>query len=108
MYRRSFAALASQGRKIVRDPRKAKASANVVQSADLNALANTPSKTSNPITTQPQQNQSFPSPQMQKQPLPFEPTVQNQNSIGSMVGSYMLAGFGMGLGMILVRIILGG
>ena len=105
MYRRSVAALASQGRTIVRDPRKAKASAKVVPSTATNAITNAPAGASNPIATQPQ-HQSVPSPQ--QQPLPFAPTEPNQNSIGSMVGSYMLAGFGMGLGMILVRIILGG
>jgi hypothetical protein len=107
MYRRSLGALASQGRTIVRDPRKTKASGNVAQSTDSNAIVNNLPERSNSIAKQ-KQHQSFPSPQVQKQPLPFAPTEQNQNSIGSMVGSYMLAGFGMGLGMVLVRIILGG
>ena len=107
MYRRSLGALASQGRSIVRDPRKTKPAVKVVQSTDTNVIAKNQTESTNPIKAQPQ-HQSFASPQQQKQPLPFAPTEQNQNSIGSMVGSYMLAGFGMGLGMILVRIILGG
>jgi hypothetical protein len=108
MYRRSLSALASQGRTIVRDPRKSKASANAVHSTDIKKIDHIPTGTSNPIASQLQQQQRDSPPQLQKQALPFTPTEQNQNSIGSMVGSYMLAGFGMGLGMILVRMILGG
>ena len=108
MYRRSLTALASQGRAIVRDPRKGKVSATAVQSTNSNtAVSKKTTEPSSPIAPH-QNNQSLPPQHQQQQPLPFSPTEQNQNSIGSMVGSYMLAGFGMGLGMILVRIILGG
>ena len=105
MFRRSLTALAAQGRTIVRDPRKAKDSVKAVSSTNSNAIAHQPIESANPIATH-QQQQSLPS--QPQQPLPFAPTEQNQNSIGSMVGSYMLAGFGMGLGVILVRLVLGG
>ena len=110
MYRRSLTSLASKGRTIVRDPRKPKPAVGVIQSTDSNEIAKHPTENSNSITTQQQQQQQqqFPPTPVPKQPLPFAPTEQNQNSIGSMVGSYMLAGFGMGLGIILVRLILGG
>lgn len=107
MYRRSLTALAPQGRAIVRDPRKVKIAATSAPSTNSNtAVANQPIESPSPIV--PHQNQSPLPSQHQQQPIPFAPTEQNQNSIGSMVGSYMLAGFGMGLGMILVRIVLGG
>ncbi len=105
MYRRSLGALATQGRTIVRDPRKAKETVKAVPSTNSNGITHHPTESSNPIATH-QQHQSLPS--QPQQPLPFAPTEQNQNSIGSMVGSYMLAGFGMGLGVILVRMVLGG
>jgi Flp pilus assembly protein TadG len=93
-----------QNRTIVRDPRKTKLPSNTSSAVDSINVTNTnlvtrSSDNTNPIVTHHQQ---------QNPPLPFAPTEQNQQSVGSMVGSYMLAGFGMGLGMVLVRIILGG
>ena len=91
MYRRSIGALAKQaGRTIVRDPRKTAASksvpANVAQ--DNQRAAASPSKVQPPT-------------------LPFEPSQQNQESIGSSLASYALAGVGVTLGVVLVRVVLG-
>lgn len=98
MYRRSFVALAP--RTIVRDPRIKKAKLPSVSDSG-NAITPHDDSNARPSLFVPPQNTSPP-------PLPFAPTGQNQQSIGSMVGSYMLAGFGMGLGVILVRFLLGG
>jgi hypothetical protein len=98
MYRRSMIAFAQ--RTIVRDPRMKK---TISPSTSDAAKALAPHANSNtPPSVFESQQKAQPPP-----PLPFAPSNQNQESIGSMVGSYMLAGFGMGLGVILVRVILG-
>jgi hypothetical protein len=102
MFRRSLVMFVKPiNRTIVRDPRKSKTASNgtpAVESTNKNLInSKNEAENMNPVITQ------------QQQPtLPFAPTEQNQQSVGSMVGSYMLAGFGMGLGMVLVRMILGG
>jgi hypothetical protein len=96
MYRRSMIAFAQ--RTVVRDPRIKKPKSPSTSDASK-ALA--PQADSNTPPSLSQHNVQRPP------PLPFAPSDQNQGSIGSMVGSYMLAGFGMGLGVILVRVILG-
>lgn len=40
-------------------------------------------------------------------PMPFEPSAQNQHSVGSSLASYALAGIGVTLGVVLVRVVLG-
>ena len=94
MYRRSLQILAQQTtrRTVVRDPRKrtklpSTASREVVPSKNSQA----------PVQQQ----------QQQRPPLPFEPTHQQQESIGSSMASYALAGVGVTLGVVLVRVILG-
>lgn len=85
MFRRSVVAkVVERSRTIVRDPRKK--SLPSIRPADL--------------TPQEQQHQS--------PPLPFLPTQQQQQSIGSSLGSMVLTGAGMSLGFILVGAIFGG
>ena len=93
MYRRSLIALARQGgRTIVRDPRKKRLPAVRVVNDDKAKDENqTPSV-----------YQSSPG-----KPLPFEPSSQNQESLGSSLASYALAGVGVSLGFILVRVVTG-
>ena len=43
----------------------------------------------------------------QQQPLPFNPINQNQQSFQSSLFSYGIAGVGVGLGVIFVRVVLG-
>lgn len=90
MYRRSLAVMAKQaGRTIVRDPRKKKVIAMARQETPI-------------------QQQVAPQQQpVQPPPLPFEPSAQNQQSVGSTLGSYALAGVGVTLGVVLVRVVLG-
>ena len=91
MFRRSLAVLAKQsGRKVVRDPRKQR----------LPVASAAPKETSAMQTTQ--QNS------VQRQPLPFEPSNQNQQSVGSSLASYMLAGAGVAIGFTIVGAIFGG
>ena len=89
MFRRSAYNLANQAsRTIVRDPRKKKAVPAV-----KNSLGG-----GHPVSAPP------PPP---AQPLPFEPSQQNQESLGSSLASYALAGVGVSLGVILVRAVFG-
>ena len=99
MYRRSIVlAIAKQTeRTIVRDPRDKVKILPVTSTTNTHAPVQHTSSTNTVTTTQ----------QQHPPPLPFEPSQQNQQSIGSMVGSYALAGFGMGLGVIFVRMIFG-
>jgi hypothetical protein len=90
MYRRSLVALSKQtGRTIVRDPRKKSTRLPAVHPED------------------PSQLEHVPPPLPMRQPLPFEPSNQNQESLGSSMASYALMGAGMALGMTLVRVIIG-
>jgi len=94
MYRRSLIALARQGgRTIVRDPRKKRLPAVRVVNDDKAKDENqTPSvyQSSSP-----------------GKPLPFGPSSQSQESVGSSLASYALAGVGVSLGFILVRVVTG-
>lgn len=89
MIRRSVAVLAKQtGRRtIVRDPRK--------KSRALEVREKPPEENHVSVTNQ--------SPRV----MPFEPSEQNQQSVGSTLGSYALAGVGVTLGVVLVRVVLG-
>ena len=87
MLRRSLVVLAKQGEKrtIVRDPRKRSLPViRVDQSAEI----------------QPQENSTRP-------PLPFEPTQQNQQAVGSTLGSYVLMGAGVAVGFAIVGALFG-
>ena len=88
MIRRTQALLskASKGRTVVRDPRKAK--------ARKTALVSRPSPDHLPVEQQP--------------PMPFQPSPQNQQSVGSTLASYSLAGAGVAMGVTLVGALLGG
>lgn len=83
---RSTVLLSKQvGRTIVRDPRKKRVPAVV------------PSENSGQIQERIEE----------RAPLAFEPTVDNQRSVGTL-GSYMLAGAGMAVGFTIVGAIFGG
>jgi hypothetical protein len=78
------------GRTIVRDPRKKK------NAPILSALQLKQDKWEREVQTPPQAT-----------PVPFAPSRQNQESVGSTLGSYALAGVGMTLGFALVRVLFG-
>ncbi|KAL7431643.1 hypothetical protein ACHAXH_003393 [Discostella pseudostelligera] len=89
----------SSRRTIIRDPRKAKriqSAAGVVASNDTSST----SKNNNLPPPQSQQSNAVVQPQTS-----FEPSVHNQQSLG--LGSYMLAGVGVALGVTLVGAIFG-
>ncbi len=90
MFRPSYiTALSSKGRTIIRDPRKQK----IIRSALV-------AKQEEGAANEVQLHQ-----QPKPPPLPFEPSTQNQQSLG--LGSYMLAGVGVAIGVTLVGAILG-
>lgn len=93
MFHRTTILLSKTGRKIVRDPRK----------------KGVPSVRSPQVPAE-MQNQDIytPATQAQRQPLAFEPSSQNQQAVGSSLGSYMLAGAGMAIGFSIVGAIFGG
>ena len=76
----------------MRDPRKKKAVTSVVQ---------------HHAQEQQQPPQQYQSKTQVQTPLPFSPSDQNQQSVGSSLGSYMLAGVGVALGVTLVRVVIG-
>ena len=87
MYRRSLRVLAQQSRRtIVRDPRRRR---------------NKPS----PLVVPKEEDELQPTPPMAKTPLPFGP--QPQHSTASSLASYAVAGVGVTLGVVLVRVVLG-
>ncbi len=87
MFRRSLVQLSGKAeRTIVRDPRKNK--------AKLSALVKQQEETQQLSETQPP-------------PPPFAPSAQDQQSMGSSLGSYALAGAGMAMGFTLVRLVFG-
>jgi len=93
MFRQSAIRLSSKGRTMIRDPRKTKKLHEQRQSAVVASKEE----------HQPQihQQQSVSRPRMA-----FEPSTENQQSLG--LGSYMLAGVGIGMGVTLVGAIFGG
>eukprot|EP00977_Amphora_coffeiformis_P027817 scaffold34646_cov173-Amphora_coffeaeformis.AAC.23 len=84
MYRRTLltAAAAASKRTIVRDPRKA-----------ASAITKAPGEEASSLQEQPPTP-----PPVQHQPPPFAPSQANQESIGSSLASYALAGVGVTLG----------
>jgi hypothetical protein len=86
----------SGARTIVRDPRIKKPKAPAAAAAIVHRPEESPSNLGVPQQQQP------PRPLM-----PFEPSAQNQQSVGSTLGSYALAGFGFTLGLVLVRVVFG-
>jgi hypothetical protein len=93
MFRRSLALLSKQ-RTIVRDPRKASKPRASVPAVGAQ-------EPSTEIQTQHQQ-------QLARNPMPFEPSPQNQQSVGSTLGSYMLMGAGVAMGFTLIGALFGG
>ena len=88
MFRRSLASLSKPAeRTIVRDPRKKRVPAVVHD--------------------QPVERMPLP-PSQHPRPLPFEPSSQNQQSVGSSLASYVLAGAGVAIGFTIVGAIFGG
>ena len=79
---------ASKGRTVVRDPRKAKARRTALVAPKSDHL---------PVEQQQQQP-----------PMPFQPSPQNQQSVGSTLASYSLAGAGVAMGVTLVGALFGG
>lgn len=97
MIRRSLAIMSTKGsRTIIRDPRKAKE----LREKARNALVAV-KKESSALQQQHQQQNEVAQPRMA-----FEPSAQNQQSLG--IGSYMLAGAGVALGFTVVGAIFGG
>jgi hypothetical protein len=88
MFRRSVAVLSKQAeRTIVRDPRKQKVPAvRAEQSTGIQPTETIP----------------------QRQPMAFEPSPENQQSLGSSLASYALAGAGMAIGFTIVGAVFGG
>lgn len=91
MFRQSCIRLAKQGtsRTVVRDPRKNKTAISAVVKKQEEEIASS-------LQNQTQMNQPA-----------FAPSEQNQQSVGSVLGTYALAGAGMSLGFILVGAIFG-
>jgi hypothetical protein len=88
MIRRSVAVLAKDSqRTIVRDPRAKRLPAVRLEQKGDQTPANTPDE------------RPF---------LPFQPSRQNQETVGSSLGSYMLAGAGVAIGFSIVGAVLGG
>lgn len=81
------------GRTIVRDPRKKKIAVSSSSSVQL--------REENKEVTG---NVQYPK---QSSHIPFAPSNQNQESVGSTLASYALAGVGMTMGFALVRILFG-
>mmetsp|Transcript_14629 Transcript_14629/g.27419 ORF Transcript_14629/g.27419 Transcript_14629/m.27419 type:complete len:153 (-) Transcript_14629:379-837(-) len=83
-------------RTVVRDPRKIKVPSSAASSTALQETY--------------QQQEHLPSQHHQPQTpsLPFEPSPQNQQSIGSSMASYALAGVGVALGFTFVGLLFGG
>ena len=104
MIRRSFillskasppSTLGRKGRTVVRDPRKA-AKKGSARSGAVVARQSGAKENPNHLPAEPQSS------------LPFQPSQQNQQSVGSSLVSYGLAGVGVAMGMTLVRALLGG
>lgn len=93
MLRQSLVRLSSAKapRTIIRDPRKKK----VAQSATSVQVVN------------PDEKKWVDSPQPVTPPVPFAPSEKNQDSVGSTLGSYVLAGVGVTLGFTLVKVVFG-
>ena len=101
-YQRSVGLMAKQaGRTIVRDPRKA-AAARKARSVGA-ALQSRPDDNypSAPVMPPP------PPPPLERPRLPFEPSRRNEQTVGSTLASYALAGVAVSLGVGLVKIIFG-
>lgn len=95
MMRRSLTLLSTRGsRTIIRDPRKAK---------ELREKAK--EKARSAVSVQKENNSLQQQTPQEQPPMAFEPSAQNQESLG--IGSYMLAGAGMALGFSLVGAIFG-
>jgi hypothetical protein len=88
MYRRTLQVLASQGKRtVVRDPRKRHV------------------PTSSMVSVPPQRHEI----QEQPRPPPFlqQPSLHPPQTLASSLGSYVVAGVGVTLGVVLVRVVLG-
>mmetsp|Transcript_43254 Transcript_43254/g.73776 ORF Transcript_43254/g.73776 Transcript_43254/m.73776 type:complete len:102 (+) Transcript_43254:159-464(+) len=98
MLRRSFTVLMSSkvSRTIIRDPRKAKSKR--IKSSRAVVAAKDQDDSNNLQVQNPTDHQG-------RMPLPFEPSQQNQQSLG--LGSYMIAGVGVAMGVTLVGAIFG-
>ena len=92
----------SLGRTRIRDPRKAKSiqsSVGVAAKKDSSGHLSTSNDKYYPPLQRSQQSSAV------KSQMPFDPSVQNQQSLG--LGSYMLAGVGVAIGVTLVSAIFG-
>ena len=98
MFRRPVTALMSNkaSRTIIRDPRKTK---RIMQKAAVVAARDQENNNNNLQVHQPSQAE------VGRPRMSFEPSVENQRSLG--LGSYMLAGVGVAMGVTLVGAIFG-
>lgn len=94
----------SGSRTIVRDPRKTVTAAK--KKKMKTALVSVESSSQLPAQQQeqaPSSNNSMYSPK----PLPFQPDPRFQESVGSSLGSYVLMGAGVAMGVTFIRLIIG-
>ena len=100
MYRRPIIAMMSSkaSRTIIRDPRKNKR----IKSA-IAVAAKEREQNNNSLEIH--QPESHPPQQYERPRMAFEPSQDNQQSLG--LGSYMLAGVGVALGVTLVSVVFG-
>ena len=99
MFRRPLITMSNKGRTIIRDPRKTKKlRATQKQRAIVATKANEIEEHS-PIVPQSNNNE------VDRLRMAFEPSTTNQQSLG--LGSYMLAGVGVAVGVTIVSAIFG-
>ena len=96
MFRRPLIVMSNKGRTIIRDPRKTKKSRDAQKQRAIVATKANEIEEHSPIV--PQSNLDRPR-------MAFEPSTTNQQSLG--LGSYMLAGVGVAVGVTIVSAIFG-
>mmetsp|Transcript_12144 Transcript_12144/g.29312 ORF Transcript_12144/g.29312 Transcript_12144/m.29312 type:complete len:123 (+) Transcript_12144:90-458(+) len=117
--RRFLLATKTAGRTVVRDPRKQRAAAAAAVSSNRTPSSSTAAESDrhhhqNHLTVPPPPSSSAEHNSITRvgiksnNNLPFSPTNQQQESVGSSLLSYMLAGAGVALGFTVVGAIFGG
>lgn len=99
MFRRPLIAMSNKGRTIIRDPRKTKKLRDAQKQRAIVATKANEIEEHSPIVPQSNNNQ------VDRPRMAFEPSTTNQQSLG--LGSYMLAGVGVAVGVTIVSAIFG-